>query len=138
MSDLISREELYEKAVALEATALDYVCRLIERDGDEPSVEWKIWSAILTERTAFKHDVFDAPSAQQWIPVTERLPEDGRFVLVQTDGGDAMIMRLCFETNAHGKRRYYWKTYEESIEWRMEYIVAWMRLHEPYKEEAQK
>lgn len=64
MDDLISRRALYERAATLEAQALDYVGKLIERDGEETSVEWRIWSAILTERTAFKHDVYDAPSAQ--------------------------------------------------------------------------
>ena len=64
MSDLISRQALYDKAATLEAQALDYVGKLIERDGEETSVEWRIWSAILVERTAFKHDVYDAPSAQ--------------------------------------------------------------------------
>ena len=59
---LIDADALYERACNLEAQALDYVEKLIERDGDEVSVEWKIWSAILTERTAFKHDVFDAPT----------------------------------------------------------------------------
>lgn len=68
--DLISRRALYDKAATLEAQALDYVGKLIERDGEETSVEWRIWSAILTERTAFKHDVYDASSAQRtgrWI-----------------------------------------------------------------------
>lgn len=65
MGDLISRQALYDRAATLEAQALDYVGKLIERDGDEYSTEWKIWSAILAERTAFKHDVFDAPSAQR-------------------------------------------------------------------------
>ena len=78
MDDLISRRALYNKAATLEAQALDYVGKLIERDGEETSVEWRIWSAILIERTAFKHDVYDAPSAQpepRWIPCSERLPE---------------------------------------------------------------
>lgn len=66
--DLISRRALYDKAATLEAQALDYVGKLIERDGEETSVEWRIWSAILTERTAFKHDVYDAPSAQPNTP----------------------------------------------------------------------
>lgn len=62
---LIDADALYERACSLEAQALDYVGKLIERDGDEVSVEWKIWSAILTERTAFKHDVFDAPTIEE-------------------------------------------------------------------------
>ena len=68
--DLISRRALYERAATLEAQALDYVGKLIERDGEETKAKWKIWSAILIERTAFKRDVYDAPSAQRtgrWI-----------------------------------------------------------------------
>ena len=61
---LIDADPLYEKACNLEARALDYVGKLNERDGDEPSDEWKVWNVILIERTAFKHDVFDAPTAQ--------------------------------------------------------------------------
>lgn len=64
MDDLISRQTLYDRATMLEAQALDYVGKLIERDGEEYSTEWKVWSAILAERTAFKHDVYDAPSAE--------------------------------------------------------------------------
>lgn len=77
MDDLISRQALYERATTLESQALDYVGKLIERDGEEYSTEWKIWSAILTERTAFKHDVYDAPSAEKhgrWV-----LGDDGAF-----------------------------------------------------------
>lgn len=59
---LIDKNVLYERATTLEAQALDYVGKLIERDGDEPSVEWRIWSAILTERSAFKFDLMDAPT----------------------------------------------------------------------------
>ena len=66
MSDLIERKPLYERAAGLEAEALDYASKLIERgsNGEATSEEWRIWSAVLAERTAFKHDVFDAPSAE--------------------------------------------------------------------------
>ena len=59
---LINREALYEKVCGLEAQALSYIEKIIH---DEDKVEeWKIWSAILTERTAFKHDIFDAPEVK--------------------------------------------------------------------------
>ena len=58
MADLIERKPLYEQAAKLEAQALDYVGRLIERDGEEPSEEWRVWSAIITERTAVCEDSF--------------------------------------------------------------------------------
>ena len=56
---LINREALYEKARDLEAQALSYVAKIAN---DKTKIEeWKIWSAILIERTGFKHDIFDAP-----------------------------------------------------------------------------
>lgn len=90
--DLISRRALYERAATLEAQALDYVGKLIERDGEETSVEWRIWSAILTERTAFKHDVYDAPSAQP-----ER--KTGRWMTEYLDGipGRRAEIKYCSE-----------------------------------------
>jgi len=66
MIDLIERKPLYERAVRLEAEALDEASKLIERErvGEVTSEDWRIWSAVLAERTAFKHDVIDAPSAE--------------------------------------------------------------------------
>lgn len=66
MSDLIERKPLYELAARLEAEALDEASKLIEkgRVGEVTSEDWRIWSAVLAERTAFKQDVFDAPSAE--------------------------------------------------------------------------
>ena len=86
MDDLISRQALYDRAATLEAQALDYVGKLIERDGDEYSTEWKIWSAILAERTAFKHDVFDAPSAQR----------TGRWIFETLDGAPGYRPTVMF------------------------------------------
>ena len=63
MIRLVNANTLYEKACSLEAQALDHVARIIN---DETKVEeWKIWSAILAERTAFKHDIFDAPVIEE-------------------------------------------------------------------------
>lgn len=74
---LIDADALYEGACSLEAQALDYCGKLIERDGEEVSTEWRVWSAILAERSAFKHDVFDAPTVEAE-PVAEwQLAEDG-------------------------------------------------------------
>lgn len=68
----IDADALYEKAASLEAQALNYIEKLMERDGHEVSTEFRIWSAILAERTAFKHDVFDAPTIKRgrWIDET--------------------------------------------------------------------
>ena len=62
MSDLISREELYDKIAEWEAQALHMVEVHMH---DEDKTEWKRWSIILTERSAFKFDVADMPSAER-------------------------------------------------------------------------
>ena len=65
------------------------------------------------------------PSAQpepQWIPVSERLPEEGQMCLV-CDGGAIGIDTYI----GHGNP-YNWK-------WYMRDYDAWMPLPDPYKEE---
>ena len=79
---LIDADELYERTAEWEAQAEAYIenlnrTPLDEMTEDEKS-EWRRWTAIMGERTAFKHDVADAPTIEaepRWIPVTERLPE---------------------------------------------------------------
>ncbi len=75
---LIDADVLYERACELEARALSYVGKIV--NDETKTEEWRIWSAILAERTAFKHDVFDAPTIEErntgkWIPCSKRLPE---------------------------------------------------------------
>ena len=63
--DLIDREKLYEQTANWEAQALDLTLKYRpEEDRDE----WRWWSAVLKERTAFKFDVVDAPTV---IPAEE-------------------------------------------------------------------
>lgn len=59
---LIDGDALYEKACDLEAQALDYTVKI--SSDEEKRDEWLKWSAILAERTAFKHDVYDAPTIE--------------------------------------------------------------------------
>ena len=63
--DLIDRNELYEKTAELEAQSLHMVETTMN---DEDKTEWRKWSAVLTERSAFKFDVADAPTI---IPASE-------------------------------------------------------------------
>lgn len=128
---LIDADLLYERACSLEAQALDYVGKLIERDGDKASVEWKIWSAVLMERTAFKHDVFDAPTVEerQWIPCSEGLPsKQGQYLVTfPLCNGEPWVYVLSFCKG---------KFYETDDEWgyvEYEDVTAWMPLPEPWK-----
>lgn len=55
---LIDANTLFKRAVKLEAVALEQARKYEPLDNPR---EWRIWSAILTERTAFKFDLMDAP-----------------------------------------------------------------------------
>jgi len=55
--DLIDRNKLYKKTAEWEAQALHMVVTM-----HDEVPEWKRWSAVLTERSAFKFDVADAPT----------------------------------------------------------------------------
>jgi hypothetical protein len=57
--DLIDRNKLYEKTAEWEAQALHMVEVTMH---DEDTTEWRKWSTALTERSAFKFDVADAPT----------------------------------------------------------------------------
>lgn len=60
MPSYIERDALYEKTAKWENLALQMV-EQTATDGD--ITEWRKWSAILAERSAFKFDVADAPAA---------------------------------------------------------------------------
>lgn len=55
----IDAEKFYKQTAELEAEALAYVKKLDPRKDYE---KWIRWTVVLTERTAFKHDVADAPT----------------------------------------------------------------------------
>lgn len=56
---LIDADVLYKDTAEWEAQALDLVERHIH---DEDTGEWRKWSTVLTERSAFKYDIADAPT----------------------------------------------------------------------------
>lgn len=60
---LIDADALYEKTANWEAQALHMV-EVTMYDEDKLE-EWRKWSTVLTERSAFKHDIADAPTIVQ-------------------------------------------------------------------------
>lgn len=62
---LIDADAFYENVAEWEAQALHMVEMTMH---DEDNAEWKRWSTILTERSAFKFNVADAPTIDA-IPV---------------------------------------------------------------------
>lgn len=59
MEELISKKDLYDKVVKLERKALEQM-KTLGKLGD--TEEYNKMNAVLMERTAFKYDVFDAPT----------------------------------------------------------------------------
>ena len=57
--DLIDRNKLYNKTADWEAQAL-YMVEATAND--EKTTQWRKWTTVLTERSAFKFDVADAPT----------------------------------------------------------------------------
>lgn len=74
-----------------------------------------------------EHAIEDAPTIQpepHWIPVTERLPDDSRNVLITSKSGVSMAWYngLYFEKGASTHHR------------KIKTVTAWRELPEPYKE----
>ncbi len=65
---LIDASVLYEKTAEWEAQALHLVGTY------ENTEEWRRWATVLTERTAFKYDIADAPTV---IEASEDGEQDG-------------------------------------------------------------
>ena len=125
MDDLISRQ-----------AAID----LIENDkidGDSPFISLPRAQAV--NRTCDRHveGIKNLPSAQRWIPVTERLPEpySGEY-LVTINNGRVYTDVLWFDSPGDGRyESCFYKEDDDGYGVVCVDVVAWMPLPEPYKEE---
>lgn len=73
----------------------------------------------------------NVPSAQRWIPVTERLPEEERYVIATDTYEEVVIARrtmVDFDTDEEKEIIDWWLD-----EWGRIKVTAWMPLPEPYK-----
>ena len=114
MSDLISR------AAAIDA--LDEVSKHYTEKGREwhPHVDLMIYA------------IKELPSAQQWIPVTEGLPEEGKDVMVC----DAYGFIYTAECEVISDDEWLdWQWYESVEYMSKDDVVAWMPLPEPWRGE---
>ena len=69
------------------------------------------------------------PSAQQWIPCSERLPEEDTYVLATTAWGEITMAEKLSDIA--------WFIYEGTANAKSGDIVAWMPLPEPYREDGE-
>lgn len=103
--------------------------RLIDAD----AIELKARMGIEEDGLLFipyadvKKSIDNTPTISQWIPVSERLPQDvTEVLLVDYDG--FMLIGWCEYNNDNGL----WWNYMGAIDFTE--IIAWMPLPEPYKE----
>ena len=112
MSDLISRDDAIRAMLRLECEDIEtYGAKIPEGFDADPAVK-----ALKT-----------LPSAQQWIPVTERLPDSFGDYLVSVKSIGWNYEEYVVNDIA------YWDSSEGFH--KADEVVAWMPLPEPYKEE---
>lgn len=74
------------------------------------------------------------PSAQQWIPVSERLPEDDHAVMIYEADNKNHFLAIYEDGRWKSFDPTHNETYfDETIYW---HIVAWMPLPEPWRGEG--
>ena len=115
MSDLINQAKEYADLSEVVTTTFY----------DDENEEWSIRSTTIgdvLDTVCDDYTVF--PSTQQWIPVTEWLPEKYQYVLVTYKGLDGR--RLVVVTNWNPNA------------WVESNSVAWMPVPEPYQSEPRK
>ena len=133
---LINREALYEKACDLEAQALSYIAKIAN---DKTKIEeWKIWSAILIERTGFKHDIFDAP--EELPSAQPEITPDGT-LKVTVDADISKVGRILLSQTGTQYGGLYYKDAQPEItlESAIDYLhsIGWMQEHDRVLSSAQ-
>ena len=95
-----------------------------------------VFALAPTEANAIM-DAFDEyvdSNEPHWIPVTERLPKDGRQVLVYAMSVHYALAKYDEMRDADGTYKKQWVTFDA---WKPYYtikdVIAWMPLPEPYK-----
>ena len=97
--------------------------------------DYKIELLGMIAALGYKHE----KTAQQWIPCSERLPENNRQVLVYARSVHFALAKYDEMRNANGIYEMQWVTFDA---WKPFYkikeVIAWMPLPEPYKERWEK
>lgn len=114
MSDLISREK------AMMEARPEYL-NPNQKGHEEYN---KAWNDGVK---AYWNGLKELPSESEWIPCSERLPEERKVVLITNDKGNVRYGQF---RGTHGMY-WYWKgnTLEE--------VIAWMELPESYREDGE-
>lgn len=137
MPRYVNADWLLERAVPIGWSTPKWVSDIVIEDA--PTADVVERKDIEAEcELAYKHGWSDCFAERRWIPVTERLPEDGQRVLVTYD----LVNKYPWvNILRYGKPMFEEKPcfYECDSEWGgvpYDGIVAWMPLPKPYREET--
>jgi hypothetical protein len=120
--DVLGTTEQTQEAIEMAVKALSNTNgeTIYRQDAIDLLQKWSDgYKYIETETELAIKDFQHLPSAQQWIPVTERLPDVRERVLAQQNDGTMMVLK-CID-GGH-------------LNWFYSRTVAWMPLPEKYKE----
>ena len=112
------------------AISLNAVINILKHKPNANPSYWNTCDVIDRQDTI--DDVMELPSVtpqQQWIPVSERLPEETIMVLVSCD--DMYLHRL--NPCVGWRNGVYWYTFSSKGHTQILYPLAWMPLSEPYE-----
>ena len=134
----------YQNAIEVIDTLLHLMCGEEREDGYKPTMEEMSNSMDLLKDLANKAELFE------WIPVSERLPEEYDSVFAELYGTDkwddtlwrTRSKRVLVTIEYEGSIRSVSLSYITDGEWALEKrdklnkykVVAWMPLPKPYKE----
>lgn len=129
MSDLIDRQAAIDAMETWDKFGCDPDGKLVRYDDDKHYIPYVHYEDMV-------HAIKHLPSAQRWIPCSERLPEVGKDVMVCYDfkGHRSVLIGVLYgDEKFHGYDDEYLTP--EGRKYRK--AVAWMPLPEPYKSESE-
>lgn len=96
--------------------------------------------AALIQNSKIWQQIKDLPSAQQWIPVSDRLPEEGHDVLItkepfKINGYEQKVIEAKRSADPRSGKIEWWSSEFGTLT--NNSVLAWMPLPEPYQEGEQ-
>lgn len=125
MNDLISRQAAID---ALEEH-LDYLQMLNKDENPKAGIKWYgvNWA---------RNTIADLPSAQQWIPCFEKLPEENEMVLISAKYIGHLSQNAPYVEEGFFTHDGWYSAYGDDYSELLAKVVAWMPLPKPYKGES--